>query len=65
MFTMRASGSGESLPDVDLQISRNTAERLVDVLQSALRRDGEPQVRFASSHAPSETTLVLNITIAG
>ena len=64
MFTMTASGSGESLPNVDLHISRDTAERLVDALQSALRKDGEPQVRFASQHA-SETRSVLNTTIAG
>ncbi|HSK23592.1 MAG TPA: hypothetical protein VK906_10470 [Egicoccus sp.] len=65
MFTMTASGSGASLPNVDLQISRATAERLVDALQSALRRDGEPQVRFAASHGANETTAVLDITIAG
>jgi hypothetical protein len=65
MFTMTASGSGESLPSVDLLISRDTAKRLVVVLQSALHRDEESQVRFAPSHAPRETTSVLNITIAG
>ena len=65
MFTMTASGSGASLPHVDLQISRGTAERLVDALQSALRSDGAPQVRFAASHDASETTAVLDITIAG
>lgn len=64
MFTMTASSSGKSLPNVDLHNSRKTAERLVDLLQSALRRDGELQVRFASSHGPSDATSVLNITVA-